>query len=89
MSRPIPQPCPDCGHRHEGPGLAWVCVGCPCPTRPGLTAGQLDYLRAALVASAAAIADDDSDYAVGRRRGYEHAVDIIDMLIDLAMEQPA
>jgi hypothetical protein len=25
--------CADCGHRHEGSGLAWICVGCPCERR--------------------------------------------------------
>lgn len=25
--------CRECGHRHEGPALAGICVGCPCPVR--------------------------------------------------------
>jgi hypothetical protein len=27
------RPCMECGHRHEGPALAGICVGCPCPVR--------------------------------------------------------
>jgi hypothetical protein len=26
--------CPDCGDRHSGEDLAYICVGCPCETRP-------------------------------------------------------
>jgi LmbE family N-acetylglucosaminyl deacetylase len=25
--------CSDCGHRHAGEHLGWICVGCPCATR--------------------------------------------------------
>jgi hypothetical protein len=35
---PEPGVCPDCGHLHAGPSLAGICVGCPCPTRPGVPA---------------------------------------------------
>ena len=27
--------CAACGHEHMGADLAFVCVGCPCPERPG------------------------------------------------------
>lgn len=27
--------CPKCGHQHAGRELAFICVGCPCPERPG------------------------------------------------------
>ena len=29
----VDRPCRECGHRHAGPALAGVCVGCPCPIR--------------------------------------------------------
>lgn len=22
--------CPECGHKHTGPELAGICIGCPC-----------------------------------------------------------
>jgi hypothetical protein len=28
--------CQDCGHVHVGDAFASICVGCPCPARPGL-----------------------------------------------------
>ena len=32
----IPWECSDCGHTHQGIGLANICIGCPCPrTTPG------------------------------------------------------
>jgi len=30
MSRPN-NPCPECGHTHQGAALAYICIGCPCP----------------------------------------------------------
>lgn len=44
-------PCQDCGHRHEGPGLAGICVGCPCEyraaetVRPGTELDDASYER--------------------------------------------
>ena len=45
--------CAACGHTHEGPGLAGICVGCPCPVRPeqpaGLDADLVHYLDQAFL----------------------------------------
>lgn len=27
--------CGACGHEHAGADLAYICIGCPCPARPG------------------------------------------------------
>lgn len=27
--------CSECHHEHQGASLAYICVGCPCPERPG------------------------------------------------------
>jgi len=36
--------CEDCGHVHTGVPLGRICVGCPCPERPGddATCGNCD-----------------------------------------------
>lgn len=26
--------CPDCGHRHQGQELGFICIGCACDKRP-------------------------------------------------------
>jgi hypothetical protein len=66
--------CVACGHTHEGPELADICVGCPCPGPPdaapagGLTVEQATYLGRQL----ARLADAPSlnDY---QRDAYRHA----------------
>jgi hypothetical protein len=30
-----PTICSSCGHAHQGKHLAFICIGCPCPERPG------------------------------------------------------
>ena len=30
--------CPSCHHEHQGKSLAYICIGCPCPERPGAPA---------------------------------------------------
>ncbi len=27
--------CASCGHEHQGPRLAFICIGCPCQELPG------------------------------------------------------
>lgn len=27
--------CPECGHTHDGVGVAYICIGCPCPVQFG------------------------------------------------------
>lgn len=35
MTEPTNNPkCPGCGHVHQGPKWAGICIGCPCPIRP-------------------------------------------------------
>lgn len=75
--------CPACGHTHEGPGLAGICVGCPCPVRPeqprGLTGDQVGYLRRIL---AALSSEHDAPDLTGDQRGaYRHALTMLDELL--------
>ncbi len=76
--------CRDCGHTHEGPGLAGICVGCHCPTRSidrGLTLDQVDYLRRALVACGAPAVGPVSPAGEARRGAYRHALTMLDELL--------
>ncbi len=34
--------CVDCQHTHVGPALGGICIGCPCPNRPGTAPAQTD-----------------------------------------------
>lgn len=35
MGEPSEGACTGCGHTHQGRGLDYICIGCPCPERPG------------------------------------------------------
>lgn len=80
-------PCPDCGHRHEGPGLARICVGCPCTRRPvesGLTADQVEYVLRVVHSCMSAVATpgtEDSPYVQGRLAGYDHALKVLEDVV--------
>lgn len=89
--------CPACGHTHEGPGLAGICVGCPCPVRPGQPAGLdadlVHYLDQALrkaqdhAAAELAAADPGGTYSVicrGQVMAYENVRGILDVLLEEA-----
>ena len=33
---PLDRTCAECGHVHAGMNLGSICIGCPCPNRPGV-----------------------------------------------------
>jgi hypothetical protein len=86
--------CPDCGHTHEGPGLAGICVGCPCPYRPaerGLTVDQVEFARRVIVTGLAkADAGTTGDvYSLGLAYAYRHTLYLLDVLLAEADRTPA
>jgi hypothetical protein len=51
--------CPDCGHRHTGPELGQICIGCPCLSVPAMLGRPVRYHPARVQANA----DDYPDAA--------------------------
>ena len=73
-------PCPACGHRHEGPGLAGICVGCPCEYRPAerdLKIEDVEYFRRQLWM----LADADG-LTADQRYAYGHALTMLNELLE-------
>ena len=83
----MPEICPDCGHRHEGPGLAGICVGCPCPRRAGareLTGEQVHYLRRILTDLSSEARPHPAGHAAlsaDQRGAYRHALTMLNELL--------
>ncbi len=42
-------PCPECGHKHAGVSLAYICIGCPCPVVGPWEDGEEDELPVAII----------------------------------------
>lgn len=52
--------CPACGHRHAGPALGRICIGCPCP---GSVPSTDDAARGAALLALAQLLDRLADVA--------------------------
>lgn len=88
--------CVECGHRHQGPGLGGICVGCPCPFQDtpsgpitgGLSEQGVNVLRGRIMAAHAAITrgrdrtETAQLIASGQGIAYEHVLDMLADAVD-------